>query len=146
MKLAIGSDERNHVTDWVIDYLRKAGHEVELFGPVRENDEREWADVSIDLAESVGEARCDEGVLFCWTGTGSSIAANKVKGVRAALCVDAEEARGARKWNHANVLVLSLRLTSEGLAREILDAWFSTPYGKEEFDLRNVERVNKYEK
>ncbi|MCB0684334.1 MAG: RpiB/LacA/LacB family sugar-phosphate isomerase, partial [Saprospiraceae bacterium] len=105
MKLAIGSDERNHVTDWVIDYLRQAGHEVELFGPVRENDEREWADVSIDLAESVGQARCEEGVLFCWTGTGSSIAANKVKGVRAALCVDAEEARGARKWNHANVLV-----------------------------------------
>ncbi|MCB0618498.1 MAG: RpiB/LacA/LacB family sugar-phosphate isomerase, partial [Saprospiraceae bacterium] len=83
---------------------------------------------------------------FCWTGTVSSIAANNVKGVRAALCVDAEEVRGARKCNHANVLVLSLRLTSEGLAKEILDAWFSTPYGKEEFDLRNVERVNKYEK
>jgi len=76
-----------------------------------------------------GVTTCKEGVLFCWTGTGVSIAANKVPGVRAALCADAETARGARLWNHANVLVLSLRATSQAMAQEILDAWFATPWG-----------------
>ena len=72
--------------------------------------------------------RAEEGILFCWTGTGVSIAANKVPGIRAALCGDAETARGARLWNNANVLCLSMRATSEVIAREILDAWFSHAY------------------
>ena len=63
--------------------------------------------------------------MCCWTGTGASIAANKVPGIRAALCGDAETAEGARKWNDANVLALSLRTTSAALLSEILDAWFA---------------------
>jgi len=107
-------------------------------GPLAD-EEGEWAEVSIKLAEAVARGECDEGVLFCWTGTGSSIAANKVKGIRAALCVDAETARGAKKWNHANILVMSLRITSAAMAKEMLDVWFETIPGSEEFDCRNVE-------
>ncbi len=145
MRVAVGSDERTGLTDFVIDELRRRGHEVELFGPLA-GVEREWAEVGREVAEAVAGGRCDEGILFCWTGTGACIAANKVPGVRAALCVDAETARGARKWNHANVLVMSLRLTSEPVAKEILDAWFSTPYGEEEFDVRNVRRIEELER
>lgn len=144
MKIAVGSDERMHLTDHVIAELKRRGHEVRLFGPLEGGDE-EWAEVSEQLARDVASGASDEGVLFCWTGTGSCIAANKVRGIRAALCADAETARGARKWNHANVLVMSLRLISEVQATEILDAWFSAPYGEEDFDVRNVERVRRME-
>jgi ribose 5-phosphate isomerase B len=82
----------------------------------------------------------DQGVLFCWTGTGVSMAANKVPGIRAALCGDAETARGARAWNQANVLCMSLRGTSEIVAREILDAWFSAPADPSE--AANIARLN----
>jgi ribose 5-phosphate isomerase B len=78
------------------------------------------------VAEAVVRGEADTGVLFCWTGTGASIAANKVRGARAALCTDAATAAGARRWNDANVLVMSLRLTSPQVAREMLDAWFDT--------------------
>ncbi len=87
-----------------------------------------WPGVAKQVAEDVATRQADEGILFCWTGTGVSIAANKVSGVRAALCGDAETARGARVWNNANLLCLSLRTTSEAEAQEILEAWFSTPY------------------
>lgn len=79
-------------------------------------------------------------MLFCWTGTGVSIAANKVPGVRAALCGDAETARSARAWNDANVLCLSLRTTTETLAKEILDAWFDALPDHSEAE--NVYKVN----
>jgi len=144
VRIAVGSDERTELTDFVVDELRRRGHDVELFGPLAGEDV-EWAEVGLKVAEAVARGECDEGVLFCWTGTGVCIAANKVPGIRAALCVDAETARGARRWNHANVLVMSLRLTSIPVAREILDAWFSTPYGEDDFDVRNVRRVGEIE-
>jgi len=144
MKIAIGSDEKTSLTDFVIKEIKKKGHEVKLFGPLANKNE-EYVDVSRKLAESVADKECGEGILFCWTGTGASIAANKIPRIRAALCFDAESARGARKWNHANILVMSLRLTSETLAKEMLDAWFSTPYGKEDFDVRNVKKINEIE-
>ena len=146
ISVAVGSDEKTHLTDFVIEELNKRGHSVQLYGPLAGKNEKEWAEVSEELAESVASGQCEEGVLFCWTGTGSSIAANKVPRIRAALCFDAETARGARKWNHANVLVMSLRLTSEIQAKEILDAWFSTPFGEENFDRRNVERLSDMER
>jgi RpiB/LacA/LacB family sugar-phosphate isomerase len=89
----------------------------------------------------VADGAAERGVLFCWTGTGVSIAANKVPGVRAALCADAETARMARRYNHANVLVMSLRATAPAVAREILEAFLSEPDGADEFDRRNVARV-----
>jgi ribose 5-phosphate isomerase B len=124
MKIALAGDERNAVTDYVLEELRRRGHEiVKVLGPVGGGDEQ-WADCGRGVAETVARGEADQGVVFCWTGTGVSMAANKVAGARAALCTDAEQARGARKWNDANVLAMSLRLTSEQVAKEILDAWF----------------------
>ncbi|HEX9775743.1 MAG TPA: RpiB/LacA/LacB family sugar-phosphate isomerase [Actinomycetota bacterium] len=124
MKLAVGGDARNAVTDFVLGELRARGHDVVLaIGPAGGRDE-EWADVGRGVAEAVAAGEADQGVVFCWTGTGVTMAANKVRGARAALCTDAGQARGARMYNDANVLGMSLRLTSEQLAREILDAWF----------------------
>jgi ribose 5-phosphate isomerase B len=124
MKIAVASDEKTYLTDFVVDELRRRGHETILFGPLVGAD-LPWTLASEKLADAVSKGEADEGVLFCYTGTGSSIAANKVKGIRAALCGDAETARGARWWNDANVLVMSLRKTSSEVAKEILDAWFS---------------------
>ena len=105
--------------------LSRRGFELRLFGPLA-GEEEAWPHVAQAVAQQVAAGQCEQGILCCWTGTGVSIAANKVLGVRAALCSDAETARGARKWNDANVLCLSLRLTSETVAGEILDAWFGT--------------------
>lgn len=128
MKLAVGSDERTHLTDRLIDYLRARGHEVDLFGAISDGDD-DYVGIAESVAERVARGEAEQGILCCWTGTGVSIVANKVPGVRAALCADAETARGARVWNHANVLALSLRLTSPIVAEEILEAWFATPVG-----------------
>jgi ribose 5-phosphate isomerase B len=143
LRIAFGSDERSHLTDFVEEELRRRGFEVELFGPLK-GEPKQWADVAREVAESVAGGRADEGVLFCWTGTGVSIAANKVPGVRAALCHDAETARGARAWNQANVLCLSLRATPEAVAREILDAWFSASADPSEAE--NVEKVKELDR
>src|SRR5881296_2880185 len=123
--MAIGSDEKTRVTEVVTEYLQKKGIEVEPHGPLTGRP-MDWADVARTVGERVASGAADQGVLFCWTGTGTSIAANKVPGIRAALCNDAETARGARKWNDANVLALSLRATSEAVLGEILDAWFAS--------------------
>jgi ribose 5-phosphate isomerase B len=116
-----------HVARVVCDKLREKGHEVAVHGPVVEQ-EILWPEVARRVAEDVAAGRADEGILFCWTGTGVSMAANKVPGIRAALCDDAETTRGARLWNRANVLCMSLRRTSEVVAEEILDKWFETEY------------------
>ena len=127
MKISVGSDERNPVTDSVVAELGRRGHELQPYGPLAGIPEG-WAKVARRVAEDVAGQRAEEGVLFCWTGTGVSMAANKVPGVRAALCADPETARGARRWNNANLLCLSLRSTSEAVAKEILEAWFSAAY------------------
>ncbi len=143
MKIAVGSDERTYLTDFVIEELKKKGVEIELHGPLT-GEPIQWAEVAEKVAERVADRACDQGILFCWTGTGVSIAANKVPGIRAALCADAETARGARKWNDANVLAMSLRLTSPIIAKEILEAWFSAKPENEE--ISNFERVKSIEK
>ena len=119
--------------------MRKA--EVVAHGALQEGEDPNWPIVAGRVAEDVAEGRCQQGVLLCWTGTGVSIAANKVPGIRAALCVDAETARGARLWNDANVLCMSLRLTSPQVASEILDAWFGVAAAESE-ELDNIERVH----
>ncbi|HVM35955.1 MAG TPA: RpiB/LacA/LacB family sugar-phosphate isomerase [Actinomycetota bacterium] len=125
MKVALGSDERTLLTDALADDLRARGHDVILVGPPAGEDSQ-WAEVGHKVGGLVATGEADTAVLCCWTGTGASIAANKVTGVRAALCTDADTAEGARKWNDANVLVLSLRLTSPPVASEMLDRWFAT--------------------
>jgi ribose 5-phosphate isomerase B len=146
MKIAIGSDERTHLTDMLAEELKKRGHELILFGPLAENDpDVDWPLTSSKVGQAVASGEADEGIVCCWTGTGASIAANKVPGIRAALCHDAETARGARIWNRANVLALSLRATPEAIAKEILDAWFSTPYSEDEWNRQQIERIKQLE-
>ena len=127
MKLSVGADEHLWVVDAVLSYLKEHGHEITWYGPAKEGTEP-WPEVARCVAEDVSEGRAAEGILFCWTGTGVSMAANKVHGIRAALCADAQTARGARLWNNANILCLSMRSTSEVVAKEILEAWFGTAY------------------
>jgi ribose 5-phosphate isomerase B len=145
MRLAVGSDERNYVTDAIVAELQKRGHLVELFGALRD-EKNQWPRVAQSVAERVARRDVDEGILFCWTGTGVSIAANKIPGIRAALCQDAETAKGARMWNRANVLCMSLRMISEAIAKEILEAWFSTPLGTDPTDVDCVDQVSAIEK
>jgi len=123
MRVAVGADEQTPLTDAVVEDLRRRGHELVLVGPPGGQD-KQWAEVGHEVGELVASGTCDTAVLFCWTGTGASIAANKVRGARAALCTDAATAAGARRWNDANVVVMGLRLTSPEVAREMLDAWF----------------------
>jgi ribose 5-phosphate isomerase B len=125
MKVALGSDERTILTDAVVADLEARGHEVQTVGPPGGED-KAWAEVGNEVGHLVAGGECETAVLFCWTGTGASIAANKVPGVRAALCTDPITAAGARKWNDANVLVMGLRLTSAEAAHDMLDAWFAT--------------------
>ncbi len=139
MRIAVGSDERTHVTDAVVEELRGRGHQIDILGPLS-GEPLQWADVAREVAERVARGESDQGVLFCWTGTGVSIAANKVPGVRAALCHDAETARAARLWNDANVLCLSLRATTEIIAREILEAWLSVEV-PDPSEAENIEKV-----
>ncbi len=144
MKIAVSTDERTHLVDAIIEELQKRGHEVIYFGP-EAGEEADWPVVTREAAESIARGEADEGIVMCWTGTGASIAANKVPGIRAALVHDAETARGARIWNHANVLALSLRATPEAVAKEILDAWFDTPYSDDEWNLRQIQRIQEME-
>jgi ribose 5-phosphate isomerase B len=125
VKLVVGSDEHTALTDAVQAYLTERGHDLALVGPPAGED-LGWTEVGKEVGRRVATGEAETGVLFCWTGTGASIAANKVPGVRAALCTDAATAEGARRWNDANVLVMSLRLASPATAAEMLDAWFAT--------------------
>ncbi len=134
MRVAFGSDEGTPLSDEVTAALAAAGHEVVL----RVEDEP-WPDVGRWVGEAVAAGQADRGIVCCWTGTGVSIAANKVPGVRAALCTDAETARGARRWNDANVLALGLRLTTPATALEMLDAFLITEPDADE--AANITRV-----
>ena len=138
MRVVLGSDEKTALTDAVRDDLEQRGHDVVLVGPPG-GEAIEWAEVGQRVGELVAKGDAETGVLFCWTGTGASMAANKVPGVRAALCTDAATAAGARKWNDANVLVMGLRLTTPEVARELLDAWFATETDPGEAD--NIARL-----
>jgi ribose 5-phosphate isomerase B len=142
MRIAVAADERTGVAEAVAAQLRDRGHEPILHGALADDERDDWAWASEAAARDVAEGRADQGIVCCWTGTGASIAANKVPGVRAALCGDAETADGARKWNDANVLALSLRTTSEALLGEILDAWFAGKPSPDEADEANVRHLD----
>ena len=138
MRIAIAADERTGVAGAVVEEVRRRGHEPLLHGALAEGERDDWAWASEAAARDVAEGRAAQGIVCCWTGTGASIAANKVAGVRAALCGDAATADGARKWNDANVLALSLRATSHAELAEILDAWFGGEPSAEADDRANV--------
>src|SRR5512147_2487821 len=150
MRIALGSDEANELTKFLMEELGKRGHAIVLRGPIDPTDpDVDWPLTSSHVAEMMARGEVDEGIVCCWTGTGASIAANKVPGVRAALCHDAETARGARIWNHANVLALSLRTTSIPIAKEILDTWFATSSfegeAQSDWNRQQIERVKQIE-
>ena len=141
MRISVAADERTGVADAMVEELRKRGHEPILHGALNDDERDDWAWASEAAARDVAEGRAEQALVACWTGTGASIAANKVAGIRAALCADAETARGARKWNDANVLALSLRTTSEAVLEEILDGWFDAEPSHEASDVHNVEHL-----
>ena len=139
MRVAVAAGERTGVADAVVEELRERGHEVAVHGALAEDEPDSWAWASEAAARDVADGRADQAVVCCWTGTGASIVATKVEGVRAALCGGAAPAAGARRWNDANVLALSLRATSQAELREILDAWLQGAPSPETDDRANVE-------
>jgi ribose 5-phosphate isomerase B len=141
MRISVSADERTGVAGALADELRRRGHEPILHGALADDERPDWAWASEAAARDVADGRADQAVIACWTGTGASMAANKVPGVRAALCVDAQTADGARRWNDANALALSLRLTSEAALSEILDAWFAAEPSADADDRANIAHV-----
>ena len=146
MRVALAADELTGVAADLPGALERRGHEVLLHGAYAEGEPADWAWAAEAAAADVAEGRAEQAVVACWTGTGVSIAANKLRGVRAALCGDATTAEGARRWNDANVLALSLRLTSAAALEEILDAWFAARASDQDGDRRNVEHVREVER
>lgn len=141
MRIAVAADERTGIADAVIDELRRRGHDAIAHGALAEGERDDWAWASEAAARDVAEGRAEQAIVCCWTGTGASIAANKVAGVRAAVCADAATADGARRWNDANVLALSLRTTSQAELSEILDAWFAGRPSDDASDQANIAHV-----
>ncbi|MCB0548820.1 MAG: RpiB/LacA/LacB family sugar-phosphate isomerase [Phaeodactylibacter sp.] len=144
MKIALGSDMNTNLAKFLAEELKKRGHEVDVYGALVATP-APWTKVAIEVAEKVAAGEYGQAVLCCWTGTGISLAANKVKGIRAALCGDAQTAAGARMWNDANILCLSLRATSEEVAREILDAWFENEPSTDEEDVACLRYLEEWE-
>ncbi|MDA0636699.1 RpiB/LacA/LacB family sugar-phosphate isomerase [Nonomuraea sp. MCN248] len=142
MRISVAADSLDGVAERVVTALRRRGHEVIRHGALAGDERDDWAWASESAARDVAEGRADQAVVCCWTGTGASIAANKVPGVRAALCADAYTAGGARKWNDANVLALSLRLTSDVVLDEILDAWLEGAPSADASDRANVAHLD----
>jgi ribose 5-phosphate isomerase B len=142
MRIAVAADERVGIAEAVLEELRKRGHEPIPHGALSDEERDDWAWASEAAARDVADGTAEQAIVCCWTGTGASIAANKVPGIRAALCLDAQTADGARKWNDANALALSLRATSEAELAEILDAWFAGEPSGEAEDRANVEHVD----
>jgi ribose 5-phosphate isomerase B len=146
MRISIAADEVTGVAKAIEPALEERGHQVvATHGALSDEERDDWAWASEAAARDVSEGRAEQALVACWTGTGASIAANKVAGIRAALCGDAETARGARRWNDANVLALSLRATSEAELTEILDAWFESSPSEEDDDRANVEHLAEIE-
>ncbi|HEU4422584.1 MAG TPA: RpiB/LacA/LacB family sugar-phosphate isomerase [Pilimelia sp.] len=139
MKIAYGADDENETTRAVVAHLAAQGHKV-----VRPAASDAWPDIGEGVGRAVATGDADRGIVMCWTGTGTAIAANKVPGVRAALAWDPWIARGARLWNDANVLALSLKRLSPDVAVAIVTAFLDTtePDGDE---AANIARLGEIE-
>jgi ribose 5-phosphate isomerase B len=146
MLISLAADELTGIATMLVEEVERRGHRTVRHGALNDAERNDWAWASEAAARDVAEGRAQQGMVCCWTGTGASIAANKVDGVRAALCPDAATATGARRWNDANVLALSLRVTSEAELSEILDAWFDAEPSTEAEDRANIEHVSELER
>jgi len=145
MRIALAADELTGIAALIPKELERRGHQLIAHGVYAEGERPDWAWGSERAARDVAEGRAEQAIVACWTGTGASIAANKVAGVRAALCADAQTAKGARRWNDANVLALSLRLTSQAALEEILDAWFRGSASGDSEDVENIAHLGEIE-
>src|ERR1700728_3636819 len=143
MRISLAADELTGIAVILSVELGERGHQVILHGALTDDESGDWAEAS--AAADVVEGRADQAIVCCWTGTGAAIAANKLRGVRAALCADAVTAAGARRWNDANVLALSLRATADGELAEILDAWCATAPSEVEADRASIARLAELE-
>ena len=141
MRIAIAADELTGVAEALPEELSRRGHEPVPHGIYADGERDDWAWASEAAARDVVQGNADQAVVACWTGTGASIAANKVDGIRAALCFDAATAEGARRWNDANVLALSLRATSPPVGLEILDAFLRTPASSDPSDRAEIDAL-----
>jgi ribose 5-phosphate isomerase B len=139
MRIIVGADDEGPTADAAIEELRDRGHDVEVL------DRGQWPEVAERVAGAVAAGEADQGLLFCWTGTGTSMAANKVPGVRAALAWEPWIAEGARRWNDANVLVMSLKRTDPQTAREIVEAWLSVEEPDPD-ETKNIARLSEIER
>jgi ribose 5-phosphate isomerase B len=142
MRISVAASERIGVAEKLVDELRGRGHDPVVHGALNDRERDDWAWSAEAAARDVADGRADHAIVCCWTGTGASIAANKVPGVRAALCADAQTAAGARRWNDANVLALSLRTTTDALLAEILDAWFAASPSPDPPDPANIRHLD----
>ncbi|HTJ25029.1 MAG TPA: RpiB/LacA/LacB family sugar-phosphate isomerase [Candidatus Limnocylindria bacterium] len=145
MRCAIGSDDTGPLTDALLAELERRGIAVERYGALRDGSHA-WASIGRAVGEAVAAGQAELGIVCCWTGTGISIAANKVPGVRAALCGDAATAEGARRWNDANVLALSMRATTPAVGGEILAAFLATTPSDDPADRREIAAVEHEER
>jgi ribose 5-phosphate isomerase B len=145
MRVAIAADERVGIAERLVEELKRRGHQAIAHGALSDEERDDWAWASEAAARDVAAGHAEHAIVCCWTGTGASIAANKVEGVLAALCTDAATADGARRWNDANVLALSLRATSDAELAEILDAWFKATPSADAEDRANVEHLAEIE-
>ncbi len=143
-KVVVGSDDLYPAAKKIYEYLKEKGYEVIPLGSLKTNKPEPWPFVGYEVARMVSTGKADWGVVVCYTGTGVSIAANKVKGIRAALCNDAQTAKGARLWNDANVLAVSGRLVSEEVAKEIIDAWVSVKE-PDPSEIKNIKSIKDIE-
>lgn len=146
MKITISTDEYYPIIENLTKEINTRGHEILYFGPQKDEPPQDWTTVTLSAMEALKNHKAEEGIALCWTGTGCTLIANKCLGIRAALCTDRETAKGARIWNHANVLGLSLRLLTPLLLSEILDAWFSTPFSDDNWNLSQIAVINKVER
>lgn len=135
MRIVVGADDEGAVADAVIAELRSRGHDVSVL------ERAQWPDVAERVAQAVAAGEADQGVLFCWTGTGTAMAANKIAGVRAALAWEPWIAEGARKWNDANVLVMSLKRTEPETAKQIVEAWLRVEQAEPD-EAANIARLD----
>ena len=145
MRISVAADELTGVAQPLIQELRQRGHDPILHGAYVDDERPDWAWACESAARDVAEGRADQAIVLCWTGTGAAIAANKVPGIRAALCTDVKTVEGARRWNDANVLALSLRRTGVIELEEMLDVWFAEPPSDDPQDLENIAHLREIE-
>jgi ribose 5-phosphate isomerase B len=145
MRIAVAADELTGIAQPLVAELRARGHEAVLHGAYVEDERPDWAWAAEAAARDVSEGRAEQAIVMCWTGTGASIAANKVPGIRAALCTDVRTVEGARRWNDANVLALSLRRTAVAELGGILDAWFTEAMSDDPQDVENIAHLTEME-